>query len=118
MPSTVAFGKAAFEKVMPVWPEVNVQRPAPGDGLLPLSVYDVTLQTTWFEPAFAVTATGFTVTVLGVDVAIEQTPFCTTALYLVVCVRLKYDWLVVVLTIGCQVAPLSMDDSHLITLPS
>src|SRR6185312_16288083 len=49
-----------------------------------------------------------------------HTPFCTTARYCVVVVRLRYccDAVVLFGKVDCQVTPLSVDVSHLTTLPS
>lgn len=65
-------------------------------------------------PPAAVT---FTVMVAGAELVEAQDPLCTTARYWVVCVRLLYVWVVVVLLMVDQLPPLSVDISHRITLP-
>ena len=55
--------------------------------------------------------------VAGKEFAEEHDPLCTTALYIVVWVRLLYVRDVVVLAIGLHVTPPLIEDSHLITFP-
>jgi hypothetical protein len=117
-PLTVAFGLVGSEKVTPVWPDDTVQSPVTGEGLFPCKTYVVALQISLLAPAFATTAGGFMVIAEAVEFANAQTPLLITALYSVVWVRFRYGCVVLVLTIGTQVVPLSMDDSHLTTLPT
>src|SRR4051812_14248338 len=54
---------------------------------------------------------------LGTWLHIPEVPLWITALYLVVCVRLLYETLLLILAIGVHVANGETDCSHLSTLP-
>ena len=70
------------------------------------------------EPAMLPpTEAGLTVTVASTELTATQTPLWTTALYLVVVVRLVAVWAVVAFTISTGVAQLSVEYCHLTTLP-